>query len=266
MKFIFYILYLILALNTHAQRELLNPVFFYQSTNPAFAVSINSFDRASMAYSPDNKGSFYINKNINSIYGAFGLGADYSQSNGAMVSGLAAYHTYVTKNNYHLMMGVQPKVYFAAGDQSFGVKSGILLTSSLPGKWLIGMTYIHNDPAPGSNYGLKANGFGLQFGKALFPITRMVTTSCSAFIRYFPARLGLSSGESYEALGYFNAAARRVNAGLGAYYSNSANPLVLTRLIYFWKINIGATFGWNLRTKYPTEVGNTFEISIQRKI
>ncbi len=264
MKYIFYILYLILALNTHAQRELLNPVFFYQSTNPAFAVSVNSFDRASMAYSPGNKGSFYINKNINSLYSAIGLGVDYSQDNGAMVSGLLAYHTYITRNNYHLMIGAQPKAFFETGSQYFGIKSGILLTSSSPGKWLIGLTYMRNDPAPGSNYGVKANGFGLQFGKALFPITRMVTTSCSAFIRYFPNQMMLS--RAYEATGFFNIAARNINAGMGAYYSDSANPLILTRLIYFWKINIGATFGWNLRTKYPTEVGNTFEISIQRKI
>jgi hypothetical protein len=264
MKFIFYIPCFIFVLNTHAQRELLSPAFFYQSTNPAFAVSINSFDRASLAFSPGNKSSFYINKNINSIYSAFGLGADYSQDNGAMVSGLAAYHTYITRNNYHLMFGAQPKIYFAYGDQTFGVKSGLLLTSSSPGKWLLGITYMYNDPAPGSNYGVRANGYGLQFGKALFPITRRITTSCSAFIRYFPNQTMLD--RAYEGIGYFNVAARNINAGLGAYYSDSANPLILTRLIYYWKINIGATFGWNLRTKYPTEVGNTFEISIQRKI
>ena len=256
-----HITFLLISLVSIAQREWLNPSFSLPSINPAFAMSSYSFNKLDAYYNSQNYASLQGQYSFNSIYTATGGEVNYKSSIDYSIGVRAAYHTFLTRNNYHLLLGAQPNWIKTEHSFSMSPNVGIVLASSSHGRWFFGASHswAPSYKTTEDNILNHADITRLQLARSLFRITRSMSTSLLGLIELNDRRNG---GALYRSSTAFLNLNFNRNKIVSAGWHNSAeqNNMIL-RFIWHRKISYAAAFSYAFSSQAsPT---NTFEFSIQ---
>jgi hypothetical protein len=260
-KHFLHIIFLLIGFACMAQREWLNPSFSLPSINPAFAMSSYSFNKLDAYYNSQNYSSLQGQYSFNSIYTAVGGEINFKSSQDYSFGARAAYHTFLTRNNYHLLLGAQPN--WIKTEHSFGVSPnvGLVLASSSHGKWFVGASHSWAPSLKTTEDNIlnHADITRLQIARSLFRITRKMNTSLLGLVELNDRRNGGAVYRSSTTFLNFNF---NRNKMVSAGWHNSAeqNNMIL-RVIWHRKISFAAAFSHAFSSQ--TTPPNTFEFSIQ---
>jgi hypothetical protein len=247
------------------QTEWLNTSLALPSLNPAFAVSSHAYNRLNALYTHDGYSSIQGQLNANSIYSAFGGEVNYKDAHHYALGIRAAYHTYFTRNNYHLLIGAQPVL--SKSEQSFDThfRVGLVLSSSEHGKWLIGLsTWINEPTIRFSDYTMiKRRWYSAQLGTALLRLNRRSVLTLLSTCNYSPETD--ESKALLQPLVWIKCNHSRFGAlALGWRSLSSNNNDLLFRYQFTYIVTMAASYAYRL-SKPNDSSNNLIELSLSYK-
>jgi hypothetical protein len=260
----------LLCICTHAgaqgYSEGINTVFHPTQVNPAFAVSPLAYDRAYMQLSADRI-HLHAQKNIDAIYTAAGLGAEWRPGTIAVMP-VAAYHTYFLPSNEHLMLGARAKVEWnEGGDIDFSYRIGLLMYSNPGHRHFMGATWHideHVYSTKDESHRCYRSGYGLQLGHGLPAISRNTRLNTSLFVNYYPENEQLTGpvGNLLQSQWQLTLWRPKLHYGAGWQQENLEHHQLMVRVGYSRKMSIALALLHSININNNTR----FELSIKTNI
>lgn len=172
---LYFIVFVMLTVASHAQFRTLNSAFHTSVENPAFIVSPMDYNKISLVGSGVETMSLYGQGNINRLYSAVGGQVTRFGTNDVSFSLRAASHSLMTRNNYHVALGGEVS-YFNGLSNHLSWTLGVMATGRQVGRFAFGLTYTNFEYVAGTfSSDLRRQADVVSgFGAYSIPLTRKI--------------------------------------------------------------------------------------------